>query len=480
MQYEICIIGAGPGGYETAVAAAKMGLSVAIVEKADLGGTCLNAGCIPTKCLCHTAEVLDEVKTAASQGIETGDVRFDLSAAIARKNEVIGKLQQGVEALMKTPGITLYRGEARLIDSKTVEVKDSSQPSLEGRVTIEADNIIIATGSVTKFLPIEGAHAEGVITSTEILNLTTLPQRLCIIGGGVIGMEFASIFNSFGTQVTVVEFCKEILPNFDKDIAKRLRTSLKKKGINFCTGAAAKSIKKQALTQSSPTAGESDCITVTYEEKGQDKTVEADLVLMAVGRAANTGALNLDDLGIGYTRRGITVDENMQTNIPGIYAIGDVNGLMQLAHVATAQGKVVLAHITKALEQSETAKPLERTEGALNPSIIPAAVFTVPEAAMVGKTEEQLTEEGVEYKAHKAFYRANGKALSMDAEDGLVKILASEDGTILGAHILGAHASDMIHEIAVLMNKGGRLQDIAATVHAHPSLSELILASSEG
>lgn len=444
MNVDLIIIGAGPGGYETAVRAAKAGLQVLVIEKGELGGTCLNAGCIPTKCLCHSAEVLNEVRNSARLGIHTGNVEFDLAQAIARKDEVVSKLQAGIEALMKTPGITLVHGEARFADAHTVTVGEESHT---------AKNIIIATGSVTKFLPIEGAHAEGVLTSTEMLQLSTLPRRLCIIGGGVIGMEFASIFNSFGCEVTVIEFCKEILPNFDKDLAKRLRTSLKRAGIAFHTGAAAKAIHPGAP------------MVIDYEEKGKLQSIEADTVLMAVGRAANVDSLNLSDVGIEFTPRGIVVDEHMQTNIPGIYAIGDVNGLCQLAHAATFQGYAALDHI---LGQNST-----------NPTLIPGAVFTVPEAAMVGKTEEQLEAEGVNYQAHKAQYRANGKALSMEAEDGIVKILTDENGLILGAHILGAHASDLIHEVTVLMNQGGKLQDIAHTVHAHPSLSEILLAAAE-
>ena len=459
MEFNIIIIGAGPGGYETAVAAAKKGLSVAIVEKSDLGGTCLNCGCIPTKCLCHTAEVLELVKESTSHGISTNDVQFDIQNAIERKNQVVSQLQSGIDALMKIPGITLYRGEAQLVDTNTINVlADDSNGTKDVVRTIKGQNIIIATGSITKFLPIEGAHAQGVVTSTEMLNLTSIPKRLCIIGGGVIGLEFASIYNSFGSEVTVVEFCKEILPNFDRDLAKRLRTSLKKRGITFCTGAAAKSIS----------SGET--MTVAYEEKGKEKSVEADLVLMAVGRAANVGSLNLDDLNIAYTPKGIEVDGNMQTSVPGIYAIGDVNGLLQLAHAAKAQGIIALEHILQGTAADKSSIDL---------GIVPAAVFTVPEAAMVGKTEEQLTEQGVEYKAYKSFYRANGKALSMDAEEGIVKILANLDGKLLGAHILGAHASDLIHELAILMSKEGTVHDIAKTIHAHPSLSEIILSASE-
>lgn len=455
-EVDLIIIGAGPGGYETAVKAAKAGLKTVIIEKAALGGTCLNAGCIPTKCLCHSAEVHDEVLAAGY-----ADAAVDIAALVAHKDSVVEKLRQGVAMLMKTPGITLVQGEARFVDAHTVVVRKVDGEEEQ----FTAPNVIIATGSVTKFLPIPGAHAQGVITSTEALNLTTLPKRLCIIGGGVIGMEFASIFRSLGVEVEVVEFMKEILPAFDRDIAKRLRTSLKKRGIGSHVGAAAKAIY------------EGEPMRVEYEEKGKLQSLECDLVLMAVGRGANLEAINLDDIGVTYTRRGITVDQDMQTNVPGVYAIGDVNGLCQLAHAATFQGYCALHHILHSV--SDTA-----TDGCENPyhaalTVIPAAVFTTPEAAMVGQTEEQLTEVGTEYKALKSFYRANGKALSMDADDGLVKILVAPDGKILGTHILGAHASDLIHEVTVVMRQGGTIHDIAHTVHAHPSLSEILLAAAE-
>lgn len=464
---DLIIIGAGPGGYETAVRAAKNGLQVVVVEREHLGGTCLNAGCIPTKCLCHSAESI----TAPSPQGQEEDASKYLASAIERKNEVVEKLKAGVAQLMKTPGITLVEGEARFCPTQglapsegkchTIEVMSAS--SEEDRTkTYSAPNVIIATGSVTKFLPIPGAHAEGVVTSTELLNLTTLPQRLAIIGGGVIGLEFASIFQAMGAQVTVIEFCKEVLPNFDRDLAKRLRTSLKKRGIEFHTSAAAKEIHEGAP------------LVVDFEEKGKLQSVEADLVLMAVGRAANLQSLNLADMGIETTPRGIVVDEHMRTNVPGIYAIGDVNGLMQLAHAASAQGRVALANILKGFKELQGFKDLKASN-----DIIPAAVFTVPEAAMVGQTEEQLTEAGIDYQAHKALYRANGKALAMEAEDGLVKILTDHEGKILGCHILGAHASDLIHEVTLAMRLGATIHDIADTVHAHPSLSEILLAAAE-
>ena len=455
-EVNLIIIGAGPGGYETAVKAAKAGLKTVIIEKAALGGTCLNAGCIPTKCLCHSAEVHDEVLAAGY-----ADAAVDIAALVSRKDSVVDKLRQGVAMLMKMPSITLVEGEARFVDAHTVAVRKADGEEEQ----FVAPNVIIATGSVTKFLPIPGAHAQGVITSTEALNLTTLPKRLCIIGGGVIGMEFASIFRSFGVEVEVVEFMKEILPAFDREIAKRLRTSLKKRGIGFHVGAAAKAIY------------EGEPMRVEYEEKGKLQSLECDLVLMAVGRGANLEAINLDDIGVAYTRRGITVDQDMQTNVSGVYAIGDVNGLCQLAHAATFQGYCALHHILHSVSDTAIDDCENPYHAAL--SVIPAAVFTTPEVAMVGQTEEQLAEAGTEYKALKSFYRANGKALSMDADDGLVKILVAPNGKILGAHILGAHASDLIHEVTVLMRQGGTIHDIAHTVHAHPSLSEILLAAAE-
>ncbi|MBQ5393361.1 MAG: NAD(P)/FAD-dependent oxidoreductase, partial [Bacteroidaceae bacterium] len=355
MTHQLIIIGAGPGGYEVAVKAAKQGLNVLVVEARKVGGTCLNEGCIPTKCLCHNATLLQHLKEASSGGIYTDGVRFQLSDAIDRKDGIVSQLASGIESLMKTPGISFVQGKARFVDQNTIEVEGQEY---------SAPNIIIATGSMTKFLPIEGAHSDGVVTSTEMLNLRDVPQRLCIIGGGVIGMEFASIFNAFGSQVTVVEFCKEILPAFDKDIAKRLRTALKKQGITFKTGAAVSAIKDG-----------DGCKVVEYTEKSSTQSVEADLVLMAVGRVANVASLNLDDIGIEYTPKGIVVNENMQTSLPHIYAVGDVNGKYQLAHAATFQSYRALNHIMGC-------------EDSINFDIMPAAVFTTPEVASVGWSEE--------------------------------------------------------------------------------------------
>lgn len=449
----LLIIGAGPGGYECAVKAAKAGLDVHIADRAGhLGGTCLGEGCIPTKCLCHTAEVLETAKAAQAYGIGADLQHFSLASAIARKDGVVAQLRQGIRTLLGQPGITFHDGYAQFApgDPHTVKVGDE---------VLHADYVFIATGSVPKFLPIPGAHTPGVLTSTELLQLTEVPKRLCIIGGGVIGLEFAGIFNTFGSQVTVIEYCKEILPNFDRDIAKRLRTSLKKQGIEFIIGAPVTAIHADEENN-----GE---LHVSYEHRSAVHDCLADVVLMAVGRGANLGSLNLEEAGIKFNPRGIEVDEDMQTNVPGVYAVGDINGRCQLAHAATFQSYRALAHVLGNADATDL-------------SLVPAAVFTTPEAATVGLTEEQAKEAQPEATVRKAFYRANGRALAMDAgSDGLVKLITAPDGKVLGAHVLGAHASELVHEVALLMSMGGTLDQLRHTIHAHPTLSELVLQAAE-
>lgn len=438
---DLIIIGAGPGGYETAIAAAREGMKVVLVEAEALGGTCLNEGCIPTKCLCRSAEVADLMKEAATFGVVTESGGINLVEVMKRKNEVVAQLAAGVASLLKSPGITLVQGKATFTGPHEVIV---------GEEHFSAPHIMIATGSSAKKLPIPGADLPGVVTSREMLQLEQIPKRLCVIGGGVVGMEFASVFRSFGSEVSVVEYAKEILPSFDRDIAKRLRTALKRKGITFNVGAAVTEISKV-----------DEGYKVAFVSGNKEGQVEADLVLMAVGRGPRLQHLGLDEIGMQYTSRGIVVDENMQTNIEGVYAIGDVNGICPLAHAATAQGRCALYHI------------LGR-DGAPDLQLVPAAVFTVPEVAMVGHTEETASAAGLEYSIRKAFYRANGKSLSMGESEGIVKILVGPDGLLLGAHVLGAHAADLIHELALAMHAKMGVERIQSLIHAHPSLSEIL------
>lgn len=440
----IIIIGAGPGGYETAVVAAKKGAEVVIISDGPVGGTCLNEGCIPTKSFCRNAEVLEDLAKGSVFGIENLSYNFDFSKAVSRKNEVIGQLRKGVEGLMGGKGITLVYGKASFKDAHTVVVDGQEY---------EGDYIIIATGSYSASLPIPGADLPGVITSREILDLEAVPQRLCVIGAGVIGLEFASIFKSFGSEVSVVEYCKDILPRFDTDLAKRLKQALGKRGISIDTGAQVQSI--------------SECeggLKVNYMKKDKEFSVEADKVLMAVGRRANVGSVNLADVGVEFTPRGIVVDGEMRTSVPNIYAIGDCVGGIMLAHVATFQGYKALASIF--------GEPCN-----IDLSIVPAAVFTNPEAATVGLTEDECKDKGMKIKCLKSFYRANGKALSMDEPEGYCKIVVSEEegseGRILGCHMFGAHCADIVQEVSALMANGATIAQVKEMVHAHPTLSEV-------
>lgn len=450
MKSDLIIIGSGPGGYATAAQAAAKGLSVTIFESKEFGGTCLNKGCIPTKSFCKNAEVLDNLKEAESYGIKDVSFTFDINKVVERKDEIVSQLQCAIISLLDNPLINVVNEEATFKDSKTLVAKG---------IEYSADNIIIATGSEPKFLPIEGAHLPNVLTSDEILDIDHVPASLCVIGGGVIGMEFASIFNSFGAEVTVVEFCKEILPNFDNDIAKRLKLSLSKKGIKFITGAAVTSIKESKKE-----------VIVMYDKKGEQQEIVCEKALMAVGRKPHLPA-KIEASGVEYNPHGIVVDSTMQTTVPGIYAIGDVNGLCMLAHAATFQGKRALNSIL-ARRNNETPADKIRLD------IIPSAVFTRPEAAMVGLTEEEAKAKGIDFTSKKSFFRANGKALAMNEPEGIVKILVSNaDRKLLGCHLFGAHAADLVQEIADLIYAGTTIDDFAQMIHAHPTLGEVVQAT---
>lgn len=449
---KMIIIGAGPGGYETALLAARRGVEVILIESGPVGGTCLNEGCIPTKAFCRNAEVLDGLHEAEGFGFTGLSYDFDFRAVVSRKNAVVEQLRGGVEGLLGHKNITLVRGKAYFKDDHTILV--------DGQEYM-ADYIIIATGSVSATLPVPGAELPGILTSKEILDIQEVPGRLCVIGGGVIGLEFASIFRSFGSEVTVLEYCKDILPRFDTDLAKRLKQSLGKRGIEINTQSQVTAINEN-----------NGVYEVAYTRKGKEETVVADKVLMAVGRRANLDSLNLADIGIQCTRRGVAVNEVMQTNIPHIYAIGDINGLMMLAHAATFQGIVALDHIMG--YQNE-----------IDLSVMPAAVFTSPEAASVGLTEDECKENGIPVKCLKSFFRANGKAVTMGETDGFCKIVVAaepkegadspyEPGRILGCHMYGPHSSDIIQEACALISRKATLAEFKDIIHTHPTLTEVL------
>lgn len=435
IQTDLIIIGSGPGGYQTARYAAQQGLKVVIVENSHAGGTCLNCGCIPTKTFAHEAELLRNPLLT-----DEDRLRWNFNTLLERKQAIVEQLRKGVETILQHPNITFVKGFGRLSGIHSVTVGDEE---------FTAKNIIIATGSHAKLPPVDGINDPSVMTSTELLSCSSIPKQLCIIGAGVIGMEFASAFNAFGCKVTVVEYMKECLPTIDGDIAKRLRKSLEKQGVTFIMQAGVSSIQNG---------------TVTYEKKGKQATVVADSVLVATGRAANTDNMGLEGVGVEFNRQGIVVDDNMQTNIPGIYAIGDVNGKMMLAHAATFQGYRAINHILG-------------KDDLINFDIMPAAIFTYPEAASVGISEENAKQAGLDYSCGKGFYRANGKALSMGETEGLLKLIADKDGKIIGCHVFGVHAADLVQEVTSLMNKNATVEDLKNIIHIHPTVGEILLSA---
>ena len=410
---DLIIVGAGPGGYRAAEYAAKQGLKVVIFEDSNVGGTCLNIGCIPTKTYVHSSS---------------------LAEARERKSQVVSQLRVGVETILSHPNITLVRERA------VFENHGEGPVIIAGEEQYKAPKIIIATGSETKWLPLQDIHTDSrVVDSTGLLDIETLPKRLAIIGAGVIGMEFASVFHRFGSEVTVIEYLKECLPSLDCDIAKRLRKSLEHQGVSFKMKTAVQSLSD----------------------------VDADVILMATGRKPHIQA-DFAKAGIEFDeQKGVKVDENFQTNIKGIYAIGDVNGCQMLAHAAEMQAVRAINHI------------MGKDDG-IRFDIMPAAIFTTPEAACVGPTEEQLKVQGIPYACKKSFWRANGKAMAMDQTEGMLKLFVSSiDGLLLGCHAFGAHASDIVQEVSALMCRDTTLNQLHDIIHIHPTLGEVLKAATE-
>ncbi len=431
MKTDLLIIGSGPGGYRAAGYAARNGLSVVVAERDQAGGTCLNAGCIPTKCLAHDASAAPS----------------DFASAMERKALVTQQLRTGVEQLLSAPGITLVRGQAAFTDAHTVTIGDT---------TVEADNIIIATGSESRMPSITGIDNPRVITSTEALQLQSLPETMVIVGAGVIGMEFASILARFGSKVTVIEYLKECLPMFDKDIAKRLRKAIEKQGVTFFMDSAVSEITDEEVIFKSNKTGAETRLPCAGAP-----------VLIATGRKPSVEGLNLEAAVVDYDAKGIKTDDCLRTSQPHIYAIGDVNGRCMLAHAATMQGFRAVNHI------------LGITDG-IRFDVMPSAVFTTPEAASVGVSEDYCKEHSISYECRKAFHRANGKALAMNETEGLLKLIV-ESGTkrIIGCHAFGAHAADLVQEASVLICKDTTLPELHDMIHIHPTLSEILYSAAE-
>lgn len=431
---DLIIIGGGPGGYPAAQIAAAEGLNVVLIERDRLGGTCLNRGCIPTKAMTRVAEVAMTVTDAADYGVETVGcpVSIDYQRATRHRDEVVTAMREGLASTMANVNIVI--GEA---------VVDSTEPPTvtAAGTTFTAPRLIVATGAAPARLPIEGADL--ALTSDDLTTGSTLPESLVVIGGGVIGLEFASIFNALGSKVTIVEFLPEILPPCDAEIAKRLRTALKRRGIDIITDAAVTALRPG--------------MEIDYQRRGKTATLQAEAVLMAVGRRAVVPR----GLNVELNHNGsIKVDpETFETSAKGVYAVGDVNGICQLAHAATAQAERVMGR-------------------EIDLSVIPSAVFTSPEVAMVGKTEKQALESGHDITVGKAMFRSNGKAQAMGETDGLVKVIVDRNNDLLlGAFIVGPHATDLIEELSLAMSSRLPVREILSSVHAHPTLSETVTAA---
>jgi len=440
--FDVAVLGGGPGGYVAAIRAAQLGKKTVLIEKDTVGGTCLNRGCIPTKALLHSAEVYHTVKTAAEFGIDVADASFDYKRIASRKNAIVKKLTGGVGFLVKNAGATLVSGEGKLTDAHTIAVNGE---------TIKAENIIIATGSAPARLPIPGIDTEGVINSDGVLSLEACPESLVVIGGGVIGIEFATLFHTFGKKVTVIEMMESILPGIDEEISASMERLLKKKGIEIVTGAKVLGLRKE------------NGVTCEYEKNGEKKTASAETCVVAVGRKPVTADIGLEAAGVKTQGGFIEVDEAMRTSVPNIYAIGDLTGKVQLAHVASAQGLVAAANIAGGNKK-------------MHYGIIPSCIYTHPEIASVGLTEKQAREKGLSIKLGKFPVSANGKSMVMGDAEGFVKIISeAKTGEILGAHMMAPRATDMITEFSVLMKAEGTIDELSDTIHPHPTVSEMIM-----
>ncbi|WP_335870451.1 dihydrolipoyl dehydrogenase [Bacillus sp. 2205SS5-2] len=451
IETDTLVVGAGPGGYVAAIRAAQLGQKVTIVEKGTLGGVCLNIGCIPSKALISAGHRYETAQHSEDMGITAENVKVDFSKVQAWKSSVVNKLTGGVEGLLKGNKVDIVRGEAYFVDANTVRVMDDNSAQ-----TYKFKNAILATGSRPIEIP-TFKYSKRVLDSTGALALEDIPSKLVVIGGGYIGTELGTAYANFGTAVTILEGTDEILGGFEKQMSSIVKRNLKKKGVDIVTKAMAKGVEE---TDSG--------VVVTYEVNGESKTVEADYVLVTVGRRPNTDELGLEQAGVELTDRGVVkIDKQCRTNVSNIFAIGDIVEGPPLAHKASYEGKIAAEVISG--EKSE-----------IDYHGIPAVVFSEPELASVGYTEKEAKEKGIEVVAAKFPFAANGRALALNNTDGFLKLVTrKEDGLIIGAQIAGASASDMIAELGLAIEAGMTAEDIAMTIHAHPTLGEITMEAAE-
>ena len=445
---DIAVIGGGPGGYVSAIRGAQLGAKVILVEEDELGGTCLNRGCIPTKALLKGVEFLDSAKKAKNYGIDFEGVKIDFPRLMSRKNTVVKTLVTGVTNILRSNSVEVIKGMGELISNSQIEVITP-----ESKISLEAKKIILATGSISSNLQIEGIESKGVIDSDEILELTEIPKSLVIIGGGVIGVEFATIFSKLGTAVTIIELMPQIIPTEDSDVATTLENSLKRGAVKVLTNATLSKIEETSQ----------GCNAVFSTKDGQMQTVSSQTILVAVGRSPYTGGIELEKIGIKTERKRILVNGKMQTNIENVYAIGDVLGKIMLAHVAMEEGI--------AASENALGKSVEMDYGA-----VPRCVYTSPEIGAVGITEKDAREKGVNIKIGKFPLTASGKAATIGEREGFVKIISDDKSEkILGVQIIGPNATDLIAEGVLAIKKDVTVRELASTIHAHPTLSEAVM-----
>lgn len=450
-KFDLIIIGAGPGGYVAAIKAAHLGLDTAVVESGELGGTCLNRGCIPTKAMIHASSLYREIQEGGKFGIFADDVRYDYSKILTYKDETSLALRQGIEQLFKANGITFVKGTGALTADKKVEVQME-----EEKVCLEAENVLLASGSKPLILPIEGMDLPGVLTSDELFKLEEVPESLLVIGGGVISVEFATVFSSLGCKVTIVEALPRILPNLDKEISQNLKMILKRRGIDIHTAASVQKVEKDG-----------DILKCTFLEKEKPVEVASQYILSAVGRVSNTDGLFAEGVSVEMERGKILVDEHFETSQKGVYAVGDVIKGIQLAHVASAQGTCV-------------AEEIAGKNPSIDLSIVPSCVYTDPEIASVGITEEEAKEQGIEIAVGKFMMSANGKALITKEERSFVKVIADASRkNILGAQMMCARATDMIGEFGTAIANQLTAEQLLKAMRAHPTYNEAVAEALE-